>query len=206
MNRKGRLTNVDKYTIQGMVADEKSPEEISKALGRKPETIQKYIDTELRDVQETVAYAQMQALKKELADRDAEIAELKEQVPKKLPKGEIAAAAIRELRKRGYPKADAEKLVIAAWESAEKKFDEVDKLVEAALAKPMDARDLMHMRTMVKGDKGVAVMTEAASARGDNLLDRYPQDSVAEGVVARTSKPAIYHPDQGKMSDGTVPD
>ena len=45
MTKPGKLSNIEKYCIQGMVQDNKSVEEIAIELNRKEESISKYLDS-----------------------------------------------------------------------------------------------------------------------------------------------------------------
>ncbi len=56
---KGRLNITEKYAIQGMLHDRKTTEEIADSLGRTVKTVQKYVDGELSDIQDTVVDAQI---------------------------------------------------------------------------------------------------------------------------------------------------
>jgi len=50
-----RLTNTEKYAIQGMLHNKKTVEEISKQIDRPIHIIQKYVDGELNKIHETIA-------------------------------------------------------------------------------------------------------------------------------------------------------
>lgn len=56
---------------------------------------------------------------------------------------------------------------------------------DAAKGAALKAKDLMVRKTMGKNSDGVAIMTEAASAKGDNPIDLEP---------SRTFRDAIYRP------------
>ena len=75
--KRGKLTQQDKYIIQGMLSgkDRKSVEEIAKELDRTTASIQRYIDGELDDVAGHVTQAQMEAY-------EAKIQELQEKEKK----------------------------------------------------------------------------------------------------------------------------
>ena len=50
-----RLTNTEKYAIQGMLHNKKTIEEISKQIDRPINVVQKYVDGELNKIHETIA-------------------------------------------------------------------------------------------------------------------------------------------------------
>ena len=67
--------------------------------------------------------------------------------------------------------------------AAKQKIKKHAKSQDPEAAKILKAKDLIVHETMQKKDKGVSVMTEAASARGDEKQDRAP---------SRMSQGAIY--------------
>ncbi len=60
----GRLSIQEKYVIQGMIAANKTVDEISQELDRTEKTVQNYIDKELNNICETVAKTKVQSSKK----------------------------------------------------------------------------------------------------------------------------------------------
>jgi IS30 family transposase len=57
---KGRLSQKEKYLIQGMQSSMLPVEQIAKELGRTKKTVQNYIDGELDELQETIVKSQIQ--------------------------------------------------------------------------------------------------------------------------------------------------
>ena len=115
---KGRLTQNEKYIIEGMSKDKHTPEDIAKELGRTQKTIERYQD-------------------------------------------KVSKSSKKKIKKQ-------------AKKSAEKAADVV-----------LKAKDLMVRKTLAKQADGVSIMTEAASARGDEPADLEP---------SRTFRNAIYRP------------
>ena len=113
---RGKLTQGEKYIIEGMLKDKHTPSEIAKELGRAKKTVETY-------------------------------------------QGEIKKRAEKQKVKR------------QAKKQAEKTSD------------IPRAKDLMAKETVLKKSGGVSIMTEAASARGDEEM---------EGSSSRMSKGAIY--------------
>ena len=60
MTRQGKLTNTEKYAIQGMSHIGKTLEEICDELNRPQHVVKKYIDGELASIHETIAKVQLQ--------------------------------------------------------------------------------------------------------------------------------------------------
>lgn len=106
MARTSKLTSVEKYTIQGALHNNITVEKICDMIDRPIHVVQKYVDGELKSIQETIAKVQ--------ADK------VKDEQPKNLK-----------------------------------------------------AKDLFtHITKSGKKEKGVTIMTEAASQKGDSASER----------------------------------
>jgi hypothetical protein len=55
-----KLTNTEKYAVQGMIHNGKTPEQISKSLKKPLNSVVNYIEGELNRIQETVVDVEMQ--------------------------------------------------------------------------------------------------------------------------------------------------
>ena len=112
---RGKLTQNEKYIIEGMLKDKHTPEEIAKELGRTKKTVENY-------------------------------------------RSEIKRKATKQKTKKAQKAKEAK-------------------------SQPLTAKDLMVNKTLAKKERGVSVMTEAASARGDGNQELTP---------SRMSQGAIY--------------
>ena len=121
---KGKLTQNEKYVIEGMFKDKHTADDIAKELGRTKQTIEKYQG------------------------------EVKDRAKKRKIKSQAKEAKTKE-------------------------------------EKVLTAKDLMVHETVVKKDEGVSIMTEGASARGD-------EEKV--GAPSRMSHGAIHKID-GSQDD-----
>jgi len=57
---KGRLSQADRYTIQGMLHNQKTPEEIAKLINRTEKCVENYINGELSKIQDTIVNVQLE--------------------------------------------------------------------------------------------------------------------------------------------------
>lgn len=57
---KGKLSQLDKYTIQGMLHSQKSISEIATALDRTEKSIEKYVNVELDKIHNTISKVQIE--------------------------------------------------------------------------------------------------------------------------------------------------
>lgn len=163
---RGRLTEVEKLAIRQLVSDGKNATQINQILGR-PENsklVQKFIDKEI-------------VIKKEIKP----IPELQADKKKKLMEKFVDV---------GIHGDDATKLIEKALRSEEVTVDsEVNEIYNNAI-KRVGALELM-IRNSQGARNNVAIMTEAASARGDN----YPQRGQSRSV-----KGSLYKIDSGETS------
>jgi predicted transcriptional regulator len=131
---RGRLSQTEKYTIQGALHQGKTTIEIAELLGRTEQAVQHYIDGELDELIETVT-----------------------------------------------------KVALNKTESNEPQ-------PEQPSTSRLKAGDLMGRKTIVKEEGGVAIMTEGASAIGDEFRKEMPKRK-----VTRTSKGNVYEIDSQKI-------
>ncbi len=69
---RGRLSNTEKYAIQGMLHDKKSINEIAQNLGRTENTIQNYVERELDSIHNTIASIQASSMDKRVTKEEIE--------------------------------------------------------------------------------------------------------------------------------------
>lgn len=151
-----KLTQSEKYQIQGMMHNNISIEDIAESLNRTDTVIRNYIDGELEDLYNTVARVQ--------ANRTVD---LNEDGIAGTPQVVIDKAK-KALIERGIKSEDAAELVRRACiQYQEKPFTGSGSLIHVALQQ-VNTKDLMITKTSAQGRKGVAVMTKEASERADS--------------------------------------
>lgn len=111
---RGKLTQNEKYIIEGMKRDGVSPSDIASNIGRAKKTVQKHLDS-------TVQQTKISNKKKQ----------------------------------------------------------------KTTETKQATAKDLMVNRTVGKGESGVAIMTEAASSRGDESRERGAPSRLSNGAIQK---------------------
>jgi len=189
--RRGPLTTQEKYVIQGMLNADKDINIIMKELDRSKTCINNYIKKELAGIKKVVKKVrskQVEELEKELADakqslideknRTDTLDEMKQKVYDKLSmmphlNGEGARLVDTAIQKNGDP---------PNWNA----------LLNWALAE-VNARLLMGRRTDSNKQGTVAVMTKAASERGDESRKSMPN------TISRTARKNLFAPLDGKM-------
>ena len=177
---KGRLTNTEKYAIQGMLGDGKEAAEIAEVLGRTTATVNKYIDGELDRVAHTVAEVQV--------ERHIET-----------DYGPVKRDAKKILKEQsGFTTKQANDLVTKVWTKIRANGGDL----------PTDARKLARICTQnvsaleltgtqegPDGNPLAAVMNKAASIKGDEARAAARRQS----LPSRTTRGAIFQPKEGKM-------
>ncbi len=175
---KSRLTTQEKYTIQGMVADSKTHKEIASLLGRREKTVQKYVEGELDKIHATVA--------KVAIDNTTPIDKNVSIRPKATSVEQLISDAVHMVKQNGLDKEDAQDLVDTAMIIAtenERVFKTSKQLADAAMRR-LSVKHLMG-RKAEGGRKGIAVMSKAASERGDGSTGKTATGS-------RNTRGAIY--------------
>lgn len=165
--KKGRLSRLEELAIQGMLHNKAEIEDIASELDRSVNVVTKYVDT-LDDIHTTVAAAQTPKPKVDLEAR----------------RTKVYNDALLRLKAQQFSHEDAERLLERAIREKTGDFKTGVALVQAALLN-MKAGDLIKHHTG-NGKPGVAVMTEPASARGDEAM------KTARDGRSRTSKGNIW--------------
>ncbi len=215
--QKGKLTNVEKDAIQGMLHDNKSTKEIAVRIDRTKASVEKYINTELDNLQSTIAHAQA------TADPDAEpegrvdyepiqekprrfatitdddvakvhVDEINTVKAEDIADRGIIMKVFKELRQAGLTEQDTNGLIRSVLEWAAnngQKYKSVELLYTACITR-MNAG---HWITKVTagGNEGVAIMSGAASVRGDEARKN------AKKTVSRSARGHIWKPKEGEM-------
>lgn len=157
---KGKLTTNEKYTIQGMLHDKKSVDEIATALGRTQKTVQNYIDGELDRLLDTVAKTKTPAV-----DEDDNVPENVVKKSVVTISAEMYKEALTKLKINGFTPEESKKLL--------------DRIVKTLEVEPASAHQLYVMAVTSKiregnfikntsgGRDGVVIMTKEASEDGE---------------------------------------
>jgi len=158
---KGRLTNTEKYAIQGMLHQKKSIEEISQELGRTQSTIKKYVEGELDKIHEQVTKLQL-VQAEENKKLKKEVKKLSKQKKELTSFAKIKEDASKELALQNVPQDKIGILIARAIKQNGTPMDK-DTLVVWAMA-CRTAGDMM-VHTTGGGKGNVAIMTQAASEK-----------------------------------------
>ena len=169
-----KLSNTEKYAIQGMLHDKKEVAEIAREIECNVKLVQFYIDHELSKIYDTVVTNELKKHKEEKIS----ISKLKEEV-------------LTKMGTSGIETKIASRLVNTALKKHPKPPN-VDILFNWAMAE-LNAGDLMVKKTRDKNRSGIVVMTEAASEKGDAFLSKL------EPTLSRRSKKAIYSISEDKI-------
>ena len=169
---KGRLSNTEKYAIQGMLHSQKTIDEIAQILGRSEPTVKKYVDGELDSIHNDIAKIQAESVEDE-------------PIVKTSPDPTIVQKAINQLKDSGLDHG----MAIELCERAIKKHGNPPNsdTLQAWAVNGILAKDLMGHRTAGKGENTVSVMTGAASSKTDKSRDAMPEST------SRTARNNLYH-------------
>lgn len=181
MSKVKALTNVEKYTIAGMIADRKTAKEIAKTLGKDIEQIEKYLGR-LDKLAENIVKEDNPPKTKKKAKKELVTEGTSE---------DIVAAVVRRLKKAGLSERDSSNLVETALKLADKtnKVFESDDELYTACIKRINAGNLMVKKTD-GGREGVCMMTGAASAK---------MDGARKKTVSRTARGNMWDIKKGKL-------
>ena len=184
---KGRLSNVEKYAIQGMVGQDATVAEIASELGRSEKTVENYVNNELD---------RLHSMSAEIQLRQAE----DEEVAKKSSTDEsVIKKVVRRLLQAGLTEMDAQRVMNSALARAEKKNKvyggekAVDLLYNDCIGR-MTASQFMIKKSQ-GGREGVAIMTPGASQKGDGASKRN------RNQTTRSSKGNLFNIKQNRMID-----
>lgn len=173
---KGPLKLTEKYTVIGMHFLGASLEEIKEAVGRseKSSSVEIYLESFLKTFEEE----QKTKFFRELVDNSRE-----EPAPKRKETQAYAEtkkalkeynvnydhqAVLSKMSQAGIHGEDALRLIEKALQKFKGRSAEVSEIYNEAM-RNVGARELM-IRQGVSGEKGVAIMTEGASTKGENLI------------------------------------
>lgn len=183
---KGRLNNVEKMAIQTMVSQGKTVEEMCDTLGRSKSCVENYINSELDDLVNTIAKV-------------------------KINQEVLRPAIIKKTTKKfqqilhGKPQATAKKAkerverVINQLSSTEisnlnnVQEDNAVDILYGLVFKTQNSGDLFIKETSEKGRSGIAVMTKAASEKGDEVRKKVR--------ASRKTRDNVFRPKQNRMGN-----
>lgn len=184
---KGKLSITEKYAIQGMIHEGKPIADIAESLGRKPVTIEKYINGELEELVTNITRAKLQAANPEV-EQDEEF-EFEAQVSE-----DIFEAVVHKLKQAGMDRDKAEECIYRVLRKINFDPDNEQQLY-ALCIRNINAKDVMITRA-AGGRKGVAVMTKAGSERGDEHKRRARKQKPSRKVRGN-----IFYPKEGRMEE-----
>ncbi len=178
---KGRLSNVEKYAIQGMLHNEKEVKDMAKSLDRTETVINKYIDNELDNIHTTTTKVKLEKeikrLKKEQQKTES-IQEMKECVTSELVRSGAMPDTISEWIKRA----------IKQFGNPPNK-----EVLMGNCMKVRTAKDFMITQTSGKKERTVAIMTKEASERSDEFRKTMPTS------VSRTARKNLFNISEQKI-------
>lgn len=217
MKKTGKLSNVEKFAIQGALSDGKTADEIAKVLDRTPRAVNKYIKGELDSICETITKVAIETGKapdseplveyEPIVDKDRRFAVAKkEDIAKAYPEQEtvqaedIAASkdiivnAYKKLRNAGLTDNDSNRVIHSAltWGAKNGQKYKDSELLYTACINRMNAS---HFITKVTegGAEGVTIMSGAASQRMDEAR------KTRSKITSRSARGACYNPQTGEM-------
>jgi len=195
---KGRLSNTEKYAIQGMVANNVAEEEIAQELGRSLQTVEKYLG-ELDSIHGTIAKVHTKKLKQmqdEINRQQEELQSLKKGKQNQLSLDAIKQKVYERINDiPGLAQGTSIELVNRALAKTEQQPQDEEELFAWAI-REINAKDLMIRETGAKKTKSVSVMTKAASERGDDFRTTMPNS------VSRTARKNLFDIQKGEIIDG----
>ena len=197
-NKRGRLSNQEKYDIQEMLNKKNTVKDICKKLQRTETSVQNYIDKELNKIKKTVKKVRtnkVKELEEQLAQANATVQQLQEEKNRGETVDEMAGWVTGELSKiNGLEGKDVGRLVA---EALRKNGDPPNKnvLLQWAMG-GINARHLMGHKTGENKEGVVSIMTKAASERGDANRQSMPK------TISRTARNNLFAPLDGKMIKG----
>ena len=208
MVKKGRLNNTEKYAIQGMVAQDKSLDDICSELDRSEKIISNYINGELTTLLGTIDKARSQAeeavqpQQKRRRFTDVDEGEIHRIDPEKddetvveitISKS-ILSQTFKQLCQAGLGDRDADRLVNSTARTLAKNGVNVpnSKVLFTECVKRMNAGHFINKKTE-GGSSGVAVMSGAASQR----MDEFKKTSGKTG--SRSARGNIFDPSTGEI-------
>jgi len=142
---KARMTMIEKYKIQQMLGSGKEISEIASSLERTEETISKYIETELKDLVNSIS-----------PSKESESENIEEKI-----NIDIFNSVINSLKRKGIEEKDAINAINKVKSKINEKIDDVEKLSTLCM-KELEVHNAI-IREAINGQKGVTIMTKAAS-------------------------------------------
>ena len=175
MTKKGKLSNMEKYVVKGMLGDNKTVDEIAVELDRTSASIQKYVDGELDKVCSTVAHVQ-------------------EESTRQVASPEHIGATKKKLKDAGVTDLDIDKLLDKSFKTLRSKnmFDVSSDMLYVECITNMRAGNFMIKKTAGQKQSGVAIMTQAASTRMDEARKSHK-------ITSRSVRGNIFNPSTGEI-------
>ena len=174
-----RLSNTEKYAIQGMIHGGLEAKDIAKQLNRTEKVVQNYIDNELSTIQDHVVNAQIEQANDPVLD-ESWIGKVKKRLT--VDRSNISETDIISLINKSIKIARDRNQV----------FDSEDSLYKACIAN-MRAGQYINKRTYGKRDSGVAIMNQVASQRMDEAKKSYGK------APSRSARGNVYNPSTGEI-------
>jgi len=171
------LSLVEKAATQQFLAQGMSVDDIAKELKKNRDTVDRYVSTELDQLNSTVAKVQLDKEEKpEVVTAEIGTPDVDESIWKE---------ALRLLLNAGLnDESKCRHLLNQAVKKFERPVENAQELYGVAL-QCIDSRTLIHTQA-AGGAKGVAVMTKAASEKGDDHLKKVPTG------ISRSARGNIY--------------
>jgi len=168
-----KLTDTDKYAIVGMHFHGFSIPEIKESLGKtkRSSTVEAYLEEFLAQYEEfnKKPAPAPQEKKKPVSARKSDQSFVEAKKPlKEYNVSYDHQAVLSKMSQAGIHGEDALRLIEKALQKFENRSAEVSEIYGEAM-RHVGARELM-IRQGVSGEKGVAIMTEGASTKGENLI------------------------------------
>ena len=159
--------------------DGKDVGEIAKAIDRTKNLVSKYVKGELEELRNTIVQAQVDSLN--IEDEDDEVVKVEIFVP-----DDMYDETIYKLtRETNYTRMEATHLIDRVIKASTVSPQSAKQLFGACM-RSLNAKDLMLKKYTIDGKPTAAVMTKAASEKGDSAAEK------ARDTKSRTSRGAIW--------------
>lgn len=167
--KSGPLNLVEKAAIQGMLSQEKSIGEIASTLERSESIVDNYINNELDELHSTIVNAKIQKeVKRWSSPNKEDIYNQQKPSSTDIVSDKIVSVVHKRLQQAGLKDIDANKVIDMAIDryAQKNKVIKDEEELYAESIKSMKAGEFM-IKKSAGGSDGVAIMTPAASQRGD---------------------------------------
>lgn len=181
-----KLTNTDKYTIQGMLADNKSAKQMSKALSKPIADVQSYLE-KLDKTLNTITKNKIESEDKiqtfsRTEDEDKIISDVK-----------------KRLMSAGLTERDSDGVLTTALAVMDKQndvVDDVDKLYTMCISR-LNTSTMM-VKKSAGGREGVMIMNSAVSAKMDDKPKQNNMPRRTDGSLWNIKEKTIINSNKGK--------